>query len=277
MRFLLNFQDLEILVQPKSWDLFLRRPCRYLDSERRCSVRGTAAHPQICSHYNPHHCWYKRTLGAEARHPPLRLDHRRLALVLGLVRVSVLEDATYVPTLDEMRAVLAPTYGKEPPDDSFARQRADTAAVDRTVPSFDVNRSPCSSCTAVCCRLVRIPRRAPQSFGELDEIKYILGFDGVSAVVDSEDRWSIVVRTTCRHLDVLSNRCNVFGCAERPHRCVYLDEWRCKIRADFVANPGSLALISDPEIVTRIVSATSFGADGSVSRLPTYEQLRRMW
>jgi len=92
MRFLLNFEDLEILVQPKSWELFLRRPCRHLDSDRRCSIRGTHAHPQICSHYNPHHCWYKRMVGAEAQHPGLRLDYRRLACVLGLVRVNALED-----------------------------------------------------------------------------------------------------------------------------------------------------------------------------------------
>ncbi len=268
MRYLLNFADLEIMLQPKAnWSLYLRRPCSKMDPEsRKCTIRGTQAHPKVCTHYDPHNCWYKRTLSGEQRRHAVRLDHRRLAKVLELVQIDEYGDAASVPSYEQVRNHLGDSYGREGADHSFDDSVPFSSLEDSEPVRID--QSPCQTCPAACCRTVRIAKKTPVSFGEFDYFRYITGFPGVSVAIDERGQWSLIVRTTCRHLDPTHNNCRNYGSPERPRRCEHLDEWRCRARRDLVTSPERLAILPDAEAVGEVIEATTFDAEGKVTSSP---------
>jgi Fe-S-cluster containining protein len=107
LRFLLNFEDIELLLGPDgSWGVYLRRPCRHLDPETRlCKIRGTEAHPNVCRTYNPYDCFYKSKLsGTDPRSKFVRVDRHRLAMVLDEVQFDEFGFAMAVPSAGAIRA-----------------------------------------------------------------------------------------------------------------------------------------------------------------------------
>jgi hypothetical protein len=91
-------------------------------------------------------------------------------------------------------------------------------------------------------------------------------------VAISEAKWSLLVRTTCRHLD--GNRCSVYGTDQRPLKCGYFSALNCGYRADLgVARPDNLVRVRR-EHFEAIAQTVAFDELGRVVAIPSLELLR---
>ena len=110
-----------------------------------------------------------------------------------------------------------------------------------TPPATDVRtweqlQAPCAGCAAWCCIRLTFPHDTPVNASQLDHIRFCLGFPGVEATVDADGRWTIDVRTRCRHLvedGAGQRRCGVYGQPERPSQCVRFDALSCAYRGRY--------------------------------------------
>jgi len=73
----------------------------------------------------------------------------------------------------------------------------------------------CEYCTAKCCKYFALPIDIPETFEELEYIRWYLLHDRAS-VFKEEDDWYLLVHTTCEHL-LADNRCGIYE--TRPQIC----------------------------------------------------------
>jgi hypothetical protein len=66
-------------------------------------------------------------------------------------------------------------------------------------------QSLCEYCTAKCCRYFAMPIETPDTFKELEYLRWFLLHDRAS-VFKEDDDWYLLVHTTCKHLQP-DNRC----------------------------------------------------------------------
>ncbi|GIG23016.1 hypothetical protein Cch01nite_37400 [Cellulomonas chitinilytica] len=238
-RYLLNFDGIELgLSSSGEWSVYYGRPCRFLDTAAGlCTIHATERQPQICRTYNPYTCWYKRAFGGESDEF-VWVDREALDRIGEQVAFDEHRTIVEVPSWEDLLASAAP-----PPV-------ASAAAVSRAVPltlgptrlrsdapaepqphSYDDLRHPCDDCGAYCCTRLVFPKPRPATNVELDFWRLCLGFPGVEVGIGG-DAWSLIVETTCRHLDA-GGRCSVYGSPERPLRCSYYDEWKCAYKPRF--------------------------------------------
>ncbi len=87
----------------------------------------------------------------------------------------------------------------------------------------------CEHCTAKCCKYFAMPIETPESFEELEYIRWFLLHDRAS-VFKEDDDWYLLVHTTCKHL-LPDNRCGIYETRPQICRdyttdnCEYDDEW----------------------------------------------------
>ncbi|HMO87086.1 MAG TPA: YkgJ family cysteine cluster protein, partial [Lacipirellulaceae bacterium] len=73
----------------------------------------------------------------------------------------------------------------------------------------------CEYCTAKCCRYFALPIDEPETFEELEYLRWFLLHDRAS-VFKEEDSWYLLVHTTCKHLQA-DHRCGIYE--TRPQIC----------------------------------------------------------
>lgn len=284
-RFLLNFDRIELgLFRTGRWELFYRAPCRFLDSDRgACLIHDRPEQPRICRHYNPYRCWYKSVLTGAVADGFLRVDRRRLEALLPLLVFDGQGRLVDVPDWAALRNVWDPLplpawpiegdFPGEDPVDRTWREGALRGGDDRTTASttYAELADPCAGCEAWCCRALLIPHGIPATASNLDFLRFMIGFPGVSMGVTDEG-WQIIIRAICRHL--AGGRCAVFGQPERPLECRYLDAWGCvpRTRLGRPRPPGYLRL--NLEHFDTLAAMTAFDADGRITALPGANALR---
>jgi len=250
-RFLLNFDGIELGVSSSGeWSVYYGRPCRFLDTDAGlCTIHATEQQPQICRTYNPYTCWYRRAFGG-ASDEFVWVDRAALDRIGEQVVLDEHRTIVEVPSWDDLlasaapppppplaagpRAVpltLGPTRLRSSTADAAASRDAPAAPPEPAARTYDDLRHPCDDCGAYCCTRLVFAKPRPRTHVELDFWRFCLGFPGVEVGIGG-DAWSLIVETTCRHLDG-AGRCSVYGEPERPLRCSYYDEWKCAYKPRF--------------------------------------------
>jgi len=283
-RFLLNFDRIELgLFRTGRWELFYRAPCRFLDpAQGACQIHDQPEQPRVCRHYNPYRCWYKTSLAGDTD-DFLRVDRRRLEALLPLLVFDGQGRLVDVPGWAAMGAAFRPLPmpgwpvegdlpAADPMDQAWREEAACGASGAATAThTYADLADPCAGCEAWCCRAVLLPHDKPATATNLDFLRFMLGFPGLSVGVAEAD-WQLIVRTTCRHL--VGGRCAAYGQPERPLECKYLDAWGCapRVRLGRPRPPGYLRL--SLEHFDALTALAAFDADGRITRLPAATAVR---
>ena len=87
----------------------------------------------------------------------------------------------------------------------------------------------CEYCTAKCCRYFALPIEIPDTYEDLEYIRWYLLHDRAS-VFKEDDDWYLLVHTTCKHLGE-NNMCGIYDTRPQICRdyttdnCEYEDDW----------------------------------------------------
>ena len=284
--YLLGFDRIELgLASSGEWSAHYRHPCRFLSREDRgCTVHGTDAQPHICRRYNPYQCWYRRALADGSDDEFLRIDRRRMDVILERIVFGQDRQILEVPAWDTLTeafselpieddgVMLAAATSEESPLPTPAG--AATESPTTAAPAFAFGdaalREPCTGCSAPCCGTLVFPQGVPTIASNLDYFRFSLGFPGVELGI-SDNSWTLVVRTNCRHLQ--DHRCAIYGTTERPLICSYYDEWTCTYRWQYgQSHPPGFVRVG-LEAFDALVSTIQFDASGAVLGLPPVEVL----
>jgi len=286
--YLLNFERLELgLSASGDWSVYYRYPCRFLDrGDFSCTIHNTPEQPSVCVHYNPYQCWYKPAMSQEGGREFFRIDRARLRHIADRVQFDQAREIVVAPGWDELTAAFAAMpvrsgddFDSQPPHDPTltrwveqVRTRQVDCAERRTLPLVNlVEDSPCSNCSAWCCSSLVFPVPIARSVANLDFIKFALGFPGIQLGI-SDGAWSLIVKTTCRHL--VGNRCGLYGQPDRPLRCRYYDEWSCTYRPRLEpTRPQDFFRISLEQFAA-LASSLTVDEYGNVGNLPPVGELR---
>lgn len=283
--YLLNFDRIELgLSATGEWSAYYTLPCRFLDRETAgCTVHNTPEQPQICVHYNPYNCWYKRAFNTRDSDEMVRLDRSRLDL---LVEDIVFDDdrrIVSVPAWEEIVAMMAahddqpgPTTEEpslaDPMIEAWQEQLDGPPAETSTqVRGFDDFADPCSGCDAFCCSTLVFPQSLPTHVSNFDYWRFCLGFPGLEIMI-ADGSWSLVVKTTCRHLD--NGRCSIYGEPERPLICKYYDAMKCDYKPQFGVPRPAHSMRVRLEQYPALVSQLPFDDAGNLLALPPLAELR---
>jgi hypothetical protein len=285
-RYLLNFERIELGLSPEGeWSVYYCYPCRHLDREHfTCGVHGTPRQPQVCVSYNPFNCWYKEVFSTSIAARSLRIDRQRFEYLFTQVVVDEHRNLIEMPNYESLAAAFAkltpwpPAPPTDPPaEDAIALEweRQVIAAEDIASPgeamTFASLSDPCQGCGAYCCTHLVFPQPAPQNISNLDFYRYCLGFPGVE-VGFADDGWSLIVKSTCRHL--VGNRCGVYGLPERPLPCNYYDAWQCSYKPRLGQPRPNNFVRMRFEHFDALAETFRFDAHGQVVRSPTLPELR---
>jgi Fe-S-cluster containining protein len=281
--YVLNFDRIELgLTASGDWGIYYRYPCRFLDRERHlCRLHDTLEQPRICVHYDPYACWYKKHV-AYPSEEFLRIDRPRMAFIASRIEFDDDRNIVAVPdweTLCRELPKIEPESAFEPDDvvghdpiyDQWRNEAVSLPPAPPRPRSYAQVQDPCSGCSAACCKTLVFPHGMPATASSLDYLRFCLGFPGVEVGV-SDRTWSLVVKTTCRHLE--DNRCSIYGRPERPMLCKYFDAMHCTYRTEFgVPRPvGFMRLrLDDFDVMT---SCFTFDGDGRIIEMPSTEQIR---
>jgi len=288
--YLLNFERIELAwLSGTAWRVHYRMPCSNLDPQTHlCTVHNTPAQPNVCKRFNAYTCFYKRIFQSpeKASDTYLRVDRRRMALLSQMFVFDGHREIVGVPDLAGAAAQMPPL---EPIDDPpvppapMIEAYEEAARTGTGLPSLRVRTfrdfdHPCSGCGAMCCSWLSFPHAVPQSVGNLDHIRFVLGFEGIEVGIDENEQWTVLVRTRCRHFrdDARGEgRCGIFGQPQRPLVCSSYDASQCSYKYRF----GQVR----PERFLRL-RATEFDATsrlfqldehGFVLRRPGYTEIRQ--
>lgn len=285
--YLLNFDRIELgLAANGEWSAYYTQPCRFLDRETfGCTVHDSPLQPQICVHYNPYNCWYKRAFNTADSTEFVRLDRERFRLLADEIAFDEDRRIVSVPAWEEIVALMAGHADKpreasaEPPltDPMIERWQASLTEPDAApaapvaTRSFDDLRDLCAGCDAYCCTTLVFPQSVPSHVSNFDYFRFVLGFPGAELVI-GEQSWAVAVRTTCRHLD--GGRCGVYGQAERPLICKYYDAAKCDYKPQFGVPRPDHTMRLRLEQYEVLLGGLAFDTDGTLLGLPPFEQLR---
>jgi hypothetical protein len=275
--YLANFERIELgLALDGTWSVHYRHPCRYLDpDDRSCTVHGTPDQPHICSQYSAHTCWYRPALSDDGDGRFLRIDRRRLELLLENVRFDEQRQIVSVPEWDDLHEAFAGIPIEHDHDWDRPREAAGNGQVRaewRTDLRFGEHalKTPCEGCHAWCCELLAFRYPQPTTTSGVDHLRFALGFPGVTAGITGDD-WSLLVETRCRHF--ANRRCSIFGEPERPLRCVNYDAWNCTYKRNLGPNPPAEFARVRYEDFDLLAGTFVFDDNGRATHVPGGEEI----
>jgi hypothetical protein len=263
--------------------VYLHQSCGFLDVPTGdCTVHSTPLQPAICVQYNAHTCGYRHSFATDVDHDNPLMDPRRLAWYAEQItfdddrRTVTFPDREEV--LDAFRTMPMERRLLPPPEPDPVVEEWRSIVLSRKEPAPHELRhygdpevsNPCQGCGAWCCKFLVFDRGVPSDATQMEFLRYCLGFPGVEIGISAEN-WSVLVRTTCRHLD--GNRCSVFGSPERPLRCGTFDALSCGYRSFGVTVPDNMVRVSREQFGA-VADAVAFNGLGQVVGVPSVETLR---
>jgi hypothetical protein len=240
----------------------------------------------VCVSYNPYNCFYKEVFTNRVNPRALRFDRQRLEYFLEQVVVDDERNIVEMPGWDSLQAAFAelepwpaPPASEPPSADpmllEWQRQvitPEQIAGPGAELRSFASLGSPCDGCSAYCCTHLVFPQGVPQTVSNLDFFRYCLGFPGVELGF-GEDGWSLIVASTCRHLE--GNRCGVYGQPERPLPCQYYDAWQCSYKPRLSVPRPADYLRLGLEQFDALAECYQFEANGHIAHSPSLDEMRQ--
>lgn len=144
--------------------------------------------------------------------------------------------------------------------------------------SFDAiaNTKSCDGCSAACCRMLIFPHPQPQTFLDIDYLRYMLGFPGVEVQIDSDGSWSIAVLRDCRHLDPDTHRCTIHQSPSRPRICESYQADQCWYHRNFVSERPPELVRLDTTRFEQLLPLLRFDDTGRIVQAPNWEELRQL-
>lgn len=279
-----NFEGIVIALGStgRMVQVYLHQPCRFLDVPTgACTVHSTPEQPATCVQYNAHTCGYRHSFATDVDHDHPLMDPRRLEWYAEHIMFDDDRRAVTFPDREEVleafRSMPMERRPLPPPEPDPVVEEWRSIVLSQKEPAQELHRygdpqvsNPCQGCGAWCCKYLVFERDVPTDATHVEFLRYCLGFPGVEIAV-SDKNWSVVVRTTCRHLD--GNRCSVFGMPERPLRCVSFDALSCGYRAFGYPIPDRMVRVSRDQF--RAVAETlTFDELGRVVAVPPIDTLR---
>jgi hypothetical protein len=135
--------------------------------------------------------------------------------------------------------------------------------------------SPCTGCSAPCCRLLLVNHPAPTTFMDLDYIRYMVGFQGVEMILTRAGEWKILIEQPCGLLDQETCRCTVHNTSRKPKTCVFFNPYNCWYKRNFhnTEYPPDLVRI-DPQGLEAMLAHVRFDDNCRISGIPPWELVR---
>ncbi|MBN1189680.1 MAG: YkgJ family cysteine cluster protein [Dehalococcoidales bacterium] len=133
----------------------------------------------------------------------------------------------------------------------------------------------CAGCSAACCRVLLVPHPTPATFMDLDYIRYVVGFNGVQMILNSDGRWQLLIEQVCRLLDQETNQCTVHGTPRQPKTCVFFNPYRCWYKRNFDKTERPAEFIEiDMNKLEAILPRVRFDDNGNILEIPKWEVIR---
>ncbi|MEW6181714.1 MAG: hypothetical protein AB1500_00860 [Bacillota bacterium] len=136
--------------------------------------------------------------------------------------------------------------------------------------------NPCNGCSAPCCRLLLIPHPTPGTYMDLDYIRYMIGFESVRVILNSDGQWQVLIERTCRLFNEETNLCTVHDTARKPKTCVFFNPHRCWYKRSFESKDAPGLIRIDMEGLEAILTHIRFDEEGNIIEIPTWEVMRAL-
>lgn len=286
--YLLNFDHIKLgLSASGDWSAYYTFPCRFLDRNTfDCTVHSTPDHPQICVHFNPYNCWYKRVFTTAGSDEFIPIDRNRVALLVSAITFDEERQIVSVPawetivemmrTFEDQKRVKAPEpLLAEPMIEAWGEavvQGTNVTNDSSKTLTYDSFSNPCSGCGAHCCKTLVFPQNAPTHISNFDYLRFSLGFPGLELGI-ADGSWSLIVKTTCCHLK--DNLCSIFEQPERPLICKYYDGWKCQYKPQFgLPRPHDFMRVR-LEQFPWLIESFQFNQQGNLLEMPPLEAMRQ--
>ena len=94
---------------------------------------------------------------------------------------------------------------------------------------YDRSHTVCVDCPALCCKDLAIPTKRPRTRDQIDEMKWYLHFDTVSAIIVRR-RWYLLINGRCMHLDD-NDLCTIYE--DRSYVCRQHNPPECERFSEF--------------------------------------------
>lgn len=136
--------------------------------------------------------------------------------------------------------------------------------------------NPCHNCEAPCCKMLLIPYPTPNTFMDLDYVKYMLGFPGINMILYKNGTWQVQVEQNCRHLNLENNLCDLHGTPHKPKTCSFFNPYNCFYKHNFIGdNPRSIIKI-DANSFEILINQIQFDELGKIISIPAQEVIERI-
>ena len=135
---------------------------------------------------------------------------------------------------------------------------------------------PCADCSAPCCQMVILPYPVPNSYEEMEYIRYILNFKSMEIYVKSYGGWFVAVRQDCRFLDKETSLCTVFGTDKRPDVCSDYNENTCWYKPTFHTKDEVDTARLDAESWEKLMAPLEYTEKGYVTNMPEWEEIKAL-
>lgn len=94
--------------------------------------------------------------------------------------------------------------------------------------------NPCLGCPAPCCRMQLIPYRVPQTFMDMDHVRYMLLFPNTEMVVTLAGDWFVLKWEQCREFEAGTCTCKIHESVTQPRICFAYNAYNCWYKRNFV-------------------------------------------
>ena len=131
---------------------------------------------------------------------------------------------------------------------------------------------PCEECSAPCCRYLLIPHKAPNTWMELDFIRYMLNFPKINVTVSKAGDWGILFQQDCTYYDPKKQKCKVHNTPEQPKTCAYFNPYQCNYRLNLENKEPFSIYTLNREKFDHWVQFIKFNEDGTIVEAPNYEK-----
>ena len=143
--------------------------------------------------------------------------------------------------------------------------------------SYEAARSsPCADCAqSPCCTYLPLQSFTISTLMELDNAAFLLNFDHVELIVDSDGTWSVYYARPCTFLDTATYGCTLHGTPAQPDICVHYNPYQCFYKSAFRGRVSDSVIRIDRARLERFAGLVTFDEDRNFDDLPDWETLVR--
>lgn len=138
---------------------------------------------------------------------------------------------------------------------------------------FDQLKSanPCHKCEAPCCKMLLIPYPTPNTFMDLDYIKYMLGFPKINMILHKSGSWQVQVEQNCTHLNPENNLCELHNTPDKPKTCSFFNPYNCFYKHNFTGSHARSIIKINALAFEILINQIYFDEFGNIISIPSQD------